>query len=245
MPVIVPESDFPKLEACWLLAPSEFSPAFFPAFAKISLAVQATLRERVPWAYFDDLTNYHDLKRAYPMLIYQASRPFRARVRSELTYDVLNSELLARVIRSAKLNLADLLTTAEQRLQDAGSADIAKHYQARRAQDIIDFVQRLSKSRRCFSVLIRAESVLMNALTSLGGLGDLRPKEQARRVASFEKRWTYQLRRLYPGTDYLWLAPALLTAATEALLAFQSAGPEAEVSPGPDPPADPSGTDPC
>lgn len=228
MQEIVPGNNFPKPEACWLSAPDERSPAFFPAFARISVAVQAALRERVPAAYFEDLNVYRDVKKAYPMLIYQASRPFRGRVRTELTYDVLNPERLARVIRSAKLGLGELLTGAESRLRAEGCVDVAKHYQARHVQEIIDSVQRLSKSRKCFYALIRAEGVLMNALTELGGLRGLRPKDQARRLASFEKRWSFQLRRLYPGTDFLWLAPFLLDAATQALLAFQTGPPGTE-----------------
>ena len=62
----------------------------------------------------------------------------------------------------------------------------------------------------------------MNALVELGGLGGCPAKEQARRVASFEKKWNFQLRRLYPGMDFIWLAPALLDAATQALLSCQS-----------------------
>jgi hypothetical protein len=222
MQEIVPANNFPKPETCWLSAPDERSPAFFPVFARISLGVQIALRERVPATYFEELNAYRDIKKAYPMLIYEASRPFRGRVRTELTYDVLNPETLARVIRSAKLSLSELLTRAESRLNAAGWIDIANHYQPKRTQDIIDSVQRLSKSRKCFYCLIRAESVLMNALTELGGLGALKPKEQDRRLATFEKRWSFQLRRLYPGTDFLWLAPFLLDAATQALLSFQS-----------------------
>jgi hypothetical protein len=231
MQAILPGNNFPKPEACWLSAPDERSPAFFQAFARISLALQVALRERIPATYFGDLNAYCDVKKSYPMLIYEASRPFRGRVRTELTYDVLNPETLARVIRSAKLSLGELLTRAESRLQAEGWIDIANHYQAKRVQEIIDSVQRLSKSRKCFYALIRAESVLMNALTELGGLGGLRPKEQDRRLALFEKRWSFQLRRLYPGTDFLWLAPFLLDAATQALLAFQSGPPGTETGP--------------
>ena len=36
-------------------------------------------------------------------------------------------------------------------------------------------------------------------------------------MASFEKKWRYQLRRMYPATDFTWLASELLETATQAL----------------------------
>jgi hypothetical protein len=167
------------------------------------------------------------------MLIYQASRPFRARIRTDLTYDVLNPSTMSRLIRSAKVALPDLLANLETRLCEAGWVDVADLYRTKRASAIIDDVQRLSKSRKCLFILIRAESVLINALIELGGLGDLKSRERARRMALFEKRWSYQLKRLYPGTDFLWLAPSLMATASEALRSFQSEELIRETAPAP------------
>jgi hypothetical protein len=90
-------------------------------------------------------------------------------------------------------------------------------YEPSRADAILESVQRLSKSRKCLYVLIRSESALITTLIDLAGLGNLSIKQQARRMASFEKKWKYQLRRMYPGTDFTWLAPELLEVATLAL----------------------------
>ena len=216
----ISDSTFPQPGESWLRAPDERSPDFFPAFARISVALQQTLRDRVPAAYFENPENYADTKKAYPMLIYRSSRPFRARMRTELNYDVLNPDALARVFRSAKQCLPELLIRTESLLSDAGRYDLTRYYQAKRTAEIIDSVQRLSKSRRCLYVLIRSESVLMNALIELGGLGTVRPRDRLKRTAAFEKRWSYQLRRFYPGNDFLNLAPALMDAATQALCDF-------------------------
>lgn len=220
MPSDLPGFNFPQPPESWLRAPAECSPDFLPAFARISVALQQALRDRVPDAYFENLDNYQDTKKAYPMLIYRSSRPFRARMRTELNYDVLNPAALARVFRSAKQALPELLARAENLLRDAGRHDLTRYYQPKRTADIIESVQRLSKSRRCLYVLIRSESVLVNALIELGGLGALGPRAQLKRTAAFEKRWVFQLRRLYPGSDFLSLAPDLLDAATQALLDF-------------------------
>src|SRR5689334_5183183 len=100
---------FKKLDASWLLAPAASSPAFLPVFGAISLALQTTLRARLPQAYFGETTRFYDLNRAYPMLVYQASRPFRARTKTDLTYDILNPKMTRRLLRGARSSLAELL----------------------------------------------------------------------------------------------------------------------------------------
>ena len=207
----------PTLHPCWLTVPRERSAAFLPTFVRMSVAVQQVLRERVPVQYFGDIEKYRDLKTAGPMLVYQASPPFRGKKRSELTYDVLNPALIAMLFRRAKPKLVELLAQAEERLRAEGLVELANQYAPRRTGAILDCVQKLSKSRRHLYVLIRGESVLMDALVQLSGLGDLPPKAQAKKWGSFQKRWNFQLKRLYQGSDFSHLAPALLEAAEDAL----------------------------
>jgi len=190
---------------------------FLSAFAQVSLAVQTALRERVPASYFEDIGKFRDSKTAYPMLVYQASRPFRGKLRMELTYDVLNPRTLATLFRTVKQPLLELLDRTEANLRANAFHDVAGQYQSRRVADILQFVQMSSKSRKCLYGLIRAEGVLVNALVDLSGLGDLLPRPRARKAALFEKRWKFQLRRLYPGTDCTWLAPVLLDSASQSL----------------------------
>ncbi len=181
------------------------------------MAIQSALRERIPVEYFSDVGKYRDMKTAGPMLVYQASPPFRGKKRTELTYDVLNPALIAMLFRRAKPKLGELLSQAEARLRREGLAELADQYAPRRSSAILDCVQKLSKSRRHLYVLIRGESVLMDALVHLSGLGDLPPKAQAKKWALFEKRWNFQLRRLYRGSDFSHLAPLLLETVENAL----------------------------
>jgi hypothetical protein len=222
MPEIDSVASFPQPGPEWLAAPDERTPGFFPAFARVSLAIQTLLRERVPTHYFVDSRAFGNVKTAYPMLVYRASRPFRGKMRTELTYDVLNPKTVASFFRTVRPAFPDVLESVQARLRAegpaAGSASLAALYEPTRAASILESVQRLSKSRRCLYVLIRAESVLVTTLIDLAGLGSLPIKQQARRMASFEKKWRYQLRRMYLGTDYTWLAPELLETATRALV---------------------------
>lgn len=212
-----PKLNFPALPSGWLEMPAERSVKFLPAFGRMSVAIQSVLREHVPVEYFSDTQKYRDLRTAGPMLVYQASVPFRGKKRSELTYDVLNPVLIAMLFRRAESRLAQLLELAECRLRAEGLDDLAIQYAPKRAASMLNNVKKLSKSRRYLFVLIRGESVLVDALVQLGGLGDFPPRAQAKKWASFGKRWNFQLRRLYPGRDYTGLLPMLLAAVEEAL----------------------------
>lgn len=217
MPEIDSLASFPQPGPQWLAAPDERTPGFFPAFARVSLAIQTLLRERVPTHYFVDSRAFGNVKTAYPMLVYRSSRPYRGKMRTELTYDVLNPKTVSSFFRTVRPAFPEVLESVQARLRAEGSPQLAGLYEPLRATSILESVQRLSKSRRCLYVLIRAESVLVTTLIDLAGLGSLPIKQQARRMASFEKKWRYQLRRMYLGTDYTWLAPELMETATRAL----------------------------
>ncbi len=191
--------------------------------------MQTLLRERVPSYYFVDSRAFGNLKTAYPMLVYRASQPFRGRMRTELTYDVLHPKTLAAFFRTVRPALGEVLEATKARLQAEGLADLVAHYEPSRANFILESVERLSKSRRCLYVLIRAESSLVTTLIDLAGLGKLPIRQQARRIALFEKKWKYQLPRMYPGTDFTWLAAELLDVATQALAGTEE--PQAETIP--------------
>ena len=209
--------NLPSLPSGWLAMPAERSVAFLPAFGRMSVAIQSVLREHVPVEYFNDAEKYRDLRTAGPMLVYQASAPFRGKKRAELTYDVLNPALIAMLFRRAEPKLSQLLEQVESRLRAQGMDELADQYAPKRATAILNNVKRLSKSRRYLFVLIRAESVLVDALVQLSGLGDLPRKAQSKKWAAFGKKWNFQLRRLCPGRDFTGLVPALLAAVEDAL----------------------------
>ncbi|MGA2214220.1 MAG: hypothetical protein ABSH31_13170, partial [Bryobacteraceae bacterium] len=121
--------DFPKPSLGWLAAPSERSPEFFPAFARVSAAIQTILRERIPAQYFENARSFANVKTAYPMLVYQASRPFRGKMRSELSYDVLNPTTLAAFFRTVRPVFGSVLEAAQVRLRAEGASELAGLYE--------------------------------------------------------------------------------------------------------------------
>ena len=160
---------------------------------------------------------------AYPMLLYQASRPFRGNSRTEFTYDLLNPLLITNLVRGAKPKLMELVAQVEARLRAQGLDELADKYAARGIAESLKAIKKVYRGRRCLHGLIRGENVLVDALIQLNGLGTLAAKDRVRRMATLEKKWSWQLRRLYPGTDFTWLGPVLFDAATKALLVYLSA----------------------
>ena len=224
-------NDFPRPGLGWMDAPGERSPEFFATYARVSAAIQTILRERVPAHYFEDARSFANVKTAYPMLVYQASRPFRGKMRTELCYDVLNPTTLAAFFRTVRPTFGGVLEAVKIRLLAERGNELAGWYEPSRANAILQCVQKWNKSRKCLYVLIRAEGVLVNTLIELAGLGSLPQRQQARRVASFQKRWRFQLRRMYPGMDFTWLAAELLDVATRALSAPEEPALEQSVIP--------------
>jgi hypothetical protein len=217
---------FPKLDACWLRAPSENTPGFGLAFRCISIAVQTALRKHLAVLYFADLKRFRDLQTAFPMLTYQASHPYRAKTSTDLTYDILNPRMLVKLIRRARQPLIRELVQVQARLYAGKLPELAGKYEPKRVAEIMKSVRRLRRSRKCINFLIRGEGLLVEALVQIGGMGSLSIQQQARKRALLAKRWELELRRLYPGRSFQGLAPVLLHAATRALKSFLKAHPD-------------------
>ena len=232
MQAIIPGIERPEIDASWLTLPSERSAAFLPTFTRISVALQSALREHVPAIYFKNPERFRDWKSAYPMLVYQASRPFRGRVRTELTYDVLNPRLMTVLFRRAKATLIPVLENVEAALRAEGLGEVADFYLPRHSLEILKTVQRLSASRRCLYRLVRNEAALVDALVNLSGVGKLSPKAQLKKLAAFRKKWQFQLRTLYPGGDFSPVSSELLEAAAQALRSFQDSRSKGDSEPG-------------
>jgi len=229
MRAIIPGPDSVALDPCWLSAPTESTPGFFDAFAGISIAVQTVLRESLPAAYFTDPGKYRDLPTAYPMLIYQSSRPYRGKVRADLTYDVLDPKMYQSLVRTTKPYLTEKLGQIEATLVAANLPELADQYAPKRVNEIVATVEKLNKSRKCLQILIRGEGALVDALVQLGGLANQGERDQLKKLASFSKKWDYYLRRLYLRHDFSLLAPALLDAATQALRVFLEQQPSSDL----------------
>jgi hypothetical protein len=219
-----------SLVSAWLDAPGERAPGFFPDYARVSVAVQRAIRLWLPYVYFSDLERYGTPEAAYPLIVYQASRPFSGRPKYDFTYDVMNEQCMAGFFRMAAPQLAGELSRIEELLLSVGEKRTASFYNPKQARSILASVQR--KPKPLYSLLV-ADTFLVNALVNLGCQGrSLREKaaqDPAEAVKSLSRfagelvdAFHGKLRRLYGGREFLALGGLLLVEATAALKAQTS-----------------------
>jgi hypothetical protein len=198
-------------DPAWVNTPAERHAAYFGVWQRVSLALQRWLRERVGDEYFRDLARYEDRDSAYPMIVYQASRRFHGRPRTEFTYDLEDfPECQATVASAWKMigqSMQTVLERIEKRLYEAGRADIAHRYAPVWHQDILNAVRK--KPKRLVE-LLSAESAVINAVIELG---TQRSVDAANR---FARAVTMNLRNVH-GLDMRGLSIGVLEEATRAL----------------------------
>lgn len=207
-------------EPCWFNAPPERTAEFFPAFVRVSTAVQGALRRTLPEVYLADTTLFRDTRMVYPLLIYAASRPYNTRLRTDFTYDILNPDLMRKFYFSVRLNLPKVLADVNARLHAAGMNDLARQYRPEKSADIIEIVNRLRICRRRLEALLITETRMVNDLIRFSGIATRSAKERDKIAARCEHQWLAKLRRLWARRDYTSLAPGILAAATSALVAI-------------------------
>ncbi|MGQ9634113.1 MAG: hypothetical protein ACUVXB_07680 [Bryobacteraceae bacterium] len=214
-----------SLASAWLEAPEERSPEFFPAYSRVSIAVQRAMRTWLPYHYFCDLGRYGDLAAAFPLVVYQASPPYPGRPRYDFNYDVMSASSMEEFYRLAARRLPQQLADIEQVLRNNGAPAVAGFYSPRRARDLLDSVR---QRPQLLHALLAGDAFLTDALINLGCRGaELRkilaanPAEGVRKLtryaAEFVKAFHGRLRRLYGKQDFLALGSLLLVEATAAL----------------------------
>ena len=206
------------LPAIWRKAPAERTPRFFGVYSAVSLALQRELRRRIPDEWFRDLARFENVRLAWPLLIWQASLPYRPKTRYAFTYDVLDNKMMKRFFREARLRLPGLLSGVCFRIMTEGPPELARGYEPKHARRIAQFVECNVRCRARLEGLLVAEAALVNGLIGLAGFPDLTRIEQTRRVRSLRKIWNSQLRTIYTRQDFRWLLPHLLETVTRAFL---------------------------
>jgi hypothetical protein len=217
MPADLPIALCPAPSSLWFQAPAEGSGPFYPTFRRISIALQMEMRRCIPSGYFSVLERYRDVRTAYPMLVYQCSRSFRGRSKTDYTHDVLNSVSMARMFRLTRPRLTRALPALVAQLQAAGLDDTAKFYDPKNAGRILRAVRTQMKYRRPLEALLVGEGRLVNELIRFHAASSSTERQRASMVKLFRKRWTGTLRHIFPGSDFRQCGPGVLNAATRAL----------------------------
>jgi hypothetical protein len=219
--------DTPTFPPQWFDAPPETSTDFFPAFVRVSMALQAELRRLLPGIFLSDLERFENVHMVYPLLVYGASRPFPGAPRTDFTYDILNREMMKTFYFSARNDLPVMLASIWKRLRDAGLRELAVNYRPDRSKRIIVSVQRLKIERRRLNHILTMETRMVNDLIGFAGVQGLSPFKRQSLARRIRKALIMRLRRIYAKHDFTELVEEIIDAITPALLPPNSLDPGA------------------
>ncbi|HWR50007.1 MAG TPA: hypothetical protein VN428_02800 [Bryobacteraceae bacterium] len=215
----------PDAATAWLRAPRDKDPAFFPVWAAVSIALQQTLRRWLPYAWFSDIRRYDNLNAAWPLMVYQCTRPYPSKPPAEFTYDIMEAGRLRIARQSTGRALKVEMKRAGEILAAAGKRRTAKFYLEMRPEAVLSSVE---KQPLNFNSLIQADTTFVNAVIDLGRRSwelsatlDTDPVQSVRELAGFAADFTRQfhrrLRRLYAGESFPAFGTLLLVEAARAL----------------------------
>jgi len=180
----------------WRSGPGERDAAYFPTWQRVSLALQRWLRDHIAEEYFRDPARLADRPDCYPMIVYQACRPFFGRPRTEFTYDLRDfpwcEDTLASSWKLTGRGLQRVLTGLETRLRGLGQEQLARRYSPVWFEDVLVAVQRKPK---LYADLLAREAAIINAVIDLG----TQPKVES--VNRSAKIISQQLRKIHGPKD--------------------------------------------
>jgi hypothetical protein len=204
-------------EACraWKTAPPEKSAEYFPAHARVSMAVQNALRRWVPFLWFADPERLERALASHAVLAYRAGSIYRGKRRTDFTYDTMSTEWFRPFFRPARRPLAAVLKVVREQLLADGKLTLAKrYYPAHRCQ----ILTRLRKQRRLMHDLVSGEGAIVGDILKFGlSLREVDGPAASKAATVCMRRLRVHLRSMLPGADFGPLAPWLLFEATNAL----------------------------
>jgi hypothetical protein len=202
--------------SAWRRAPLEKSPAYFPAHAAVSVAVQRALRSWIAWTWLSDPDRCENVVATHAILAYAASKPFPGRRRTDFTWDVLGNEWIYGAFHQSRRDLTCRLRLVQSALVAAGRPELARSYEPGNAKDILAQIRKRNKIVRD---LFAGEGEIVNHLLNFGLT--LRSAghsiEICREAADFSQGLGARLRRLVKGQDLTSLGAMILIEASNAL----------------------------
>ncbi len=202
--------------AAWRRAPLEKSPAYFPAHAAVSMAIQRALRNWIAWTWLSDPARCENVPATQAILAYAASKPFPGRRRTDFTWDVLGQEWMYGAFHQSRRDLTCRLRLVRDALAAAGRPDLARGYDPADAKEILAQIRKRNKMVRD---IFAGEGEIVNHLLNFGLTlrSAEHPIEICREAADFSQGLGARLRRLVKGLDLTSLGAMILIEASNAL----------------------------
>lgn len=202
----------------WRGAPAERDQAYFPTWQRVSMALQRWLRDRVAEEYFRDAARFEDRPEAYPIIVYQACRPFFGKPRTEFTYDLRDfpwcEDTLAASWKLTGRGIQRGLAQIEKRLHEMGNERLARKYSPVWHEDVLVAVKR---KPRVYADLLAREAAIVNAVIDLGTQPTIASINRTAKVIN------QQLRKMH-GDDMRKLGCGVFEEATRALASKSASG---------------------
>jgi len=179
--------------------------------------LQLALRAWISAIYFSDLKAYEDREAAYPVVLYQASRPFCGNPGHDFTLDLRDypdcTNTLEQAWKLTGSSLRRTLAEVELRLNQAGRSQLAKSYAPKWYEDVLHEVRRNPKA---YAHVLTKEADFINSIIDLAAA----PTPLA--VSHFSKCVNLKLKKVF-GHDVRHLAVPALRMVTAVLEAREAA----------------------
>ena len=196
----------------WRQAPKERTPSYFPTYSAVSRAMQAAMRGWVREWFQANPDILMRPQTAYPILVYQCTRPFAGKKTNIFTYDILETETLDKAFSSAAKALSRELKTLDTKRFNWFTRE---HYFAYRNNEVVKHVK---KNRRAIYKMLTVDTVLMDSVLNFAVV-DIPTVGLDAAVKMLRRAFEIQLRRFSTEIDMTVRVDELLKVATDALLA--------------------------
>lgn len=209
----------------WRTTPAEESTAFPRTFVPVSHAVQRTLRNWLPLLALQSAAHYADVKLGPSVLTYGLTRAYHGRCKSQLSYDLMETDSMRSAYWSANRALPLALSKVHTLLKTSGFGTEAQYYAPTRLQNFLDLVK---KDRRLFPSLLRLDALITDDLIayaenarSVHQISSGDPQKAlllaVREGQEFGKRFRRRVNALLPHAELAGLSTLLLLEATAVL----------------------------
>ncbi len=195
----------------WAACPAEDHPQFLRVAARISLAVQESLRAWLPFVWFSNPGRFSDTETAAGMRVYGLARAVAQGAKQGFSFDVLDDGTPRAILHSVRKPLRVRLAALERALERVSGATAAYCYAPERVEGLLAFYRR---SMHNVNQILVAERDLVEQYIHRGDQM-AHPRALERGQAIIERR----LRRLYQSQDFTALEPLLELEATAAAAA--------------------------
>jgi len=215
----------------WPRIPLSRGELLAPILARVSLALQTTLRSWLPLVYLSDPARYSTPAVVLPLLAYQFSQPVARVGLRQYSYDALDPASVLAALNSALPRLKAPLARIQTLLDATGKPTLAARYDP---DSLPAILRTVLNQQRHFSALLTADSFFIEQVLTLARYNrDLsttatrNPAAAPRVLQRFNSNFISVLHRrlshLYGGQDFTALGSLLLIEATAALFSRRHA----------------------